>query len=283
MLKIKDWAKLLRISQWYKNVVIFISIIFSFNLLNLNLLILTIFGFIALCLISSSAYIINDLADIEKDKHHPEKKKRPLPSGKIKKTSAFTIAITLFLISTIISAFLSLIFLACVLALFILSLTYTAHIRNKAYLDLLLISINFVIRAVSGNFIINSEISYWVILCTFFISTFLVSSKRLTELNLKNIKEYRPSYSKNDKSVLEFLIIMSVTCVFVFFAIYCILNNVEKLLISIPIALYIVIMFLREIYLNPKNIRNPEKFIFKEKILISITLWLMIILWSFYT
>ena len=83
-MKIIDFVELLRLKQWYKNIVVFIPIIFAFQLFDLNFLFLTLLGFIALCLISSSYYIINDLKDVQEDKIHPEKRLRPLASRKIR-------------------------------------------------------------------------------------------------------------------------------------------------------------------------------------------------------
>ena len=164
------FLKLLRVEQWYKNLVIFIPLIFSFNLFNLNLFILSFFGFISLCFISSSYYIINDIKDIEKDKYHPEKKNRPLASGKINKPFALLISVILFVDAILIAYSLSLYFLGAVLVLFMFSQAYNFGLRNIIFLDIILISTNFVIRAISGIFIIDTPVSYWVILTTFLIS-----------------------------------------------------------------------------------------------------------------
>ena len=84
MLNLLDYFKLFRVNQWYKNIVIFIPLFFSLQLFNKDLFLNTLIGFFSLCFISSSGYIINDFSDIKKDKHHPEKKNRPLVSKKIK-------------------------------------------------------------------------------------------------------------------------------------------------------------------------------------------------------
>jgi len=282
MFNFKDYFKLLRVEQWYKNIVIFIPIIFALKLLSFKFLLLTILGFIALCLVSSSSYIINDLLDINKDKHHPEKKKRPIVSGKVNFLSAIIISIFLFVASLFMAYFLSLYFLLSIMALFIFSQIYNFYVRNVAFLDVILISVNFVIRATSGTFIIESPVSSWVILCTFFISIFLVSSKRSLEVTLKHHKEYRPNFSESDERVLVFLSILSITCVFVFFSIYSVLKNAPQILLTLPVALYITVKFYHAIYLDPEKIRNPEKFIFDKKIFLSLLLWGLILLITLY-
>ncbi|MBU0894631.1 MAG: UbiA prenyltransferase family protein [Nanoarchaeota archaeon] len=282
MLQIKDSLRLLRVEQWYKNLIIFISLIFSLNLFNKEFFFLTILGFISLCFISSSYYIINDLLDIKKDQNHPEKNTRPIASGKIKKNPAIITSVVLFVLSLLIASFLGGLFLYSILLLFILSQIYNLDIRNIPYLDIIFISLNFVIRAVSGTFIIKSPVSIWVILITFFLSIFLVSSKRSLEIMMKGIKKYRPNFTSSDKKILEILSIISIACVFVFFSIYSVLNFKPTLLLSVPIALYIVIMFFQNLYNSPEKIRNPEKFIFDKKIILALLFWLIIIIFSFY-
>lgn len=279
---LKDLFRLLRVEQWYKNAVVFIPLIFSFNLFNLSLLLLTLAGFVALCLTSSSYYIINDLHDIEKDKNHPEKKNRPIASGRISKSLAILVSILSICLGVFIAAILSVKFLAFVVLLFLVAMLYTFHLRNVAFADILTISVNFVIRTVSGIFIVKVPISYWVILCIFFMAMFLVSMKRSSEINLSQIGRYRPNFSKADKEVLNFLATISIACVFIFFSVYSILFERPALLLSIPPALYIAILFFHNLYASPEKVRNPEKFIFDKKTLPVFLLWLIILVTTFY-
>ncbi len=282
MFKIKDFLKLIRIKQWYKNAVIFIPIIFSLNLFDIGFFFLTLLGFFSLCFVSSSGYILNDILDMGKDRYHPEKKNRPLVSKKIKIPTALMTSIILLNLSLIIAYSISLSFLFAVSILFLFLQIYNFFIRKRIFLDLIFISINFVIRAISGVFITNRPVSPWVILSAFFVSLFLVSGKRSAELSLKNVKKYRPNFKDSDKTVLEFLSVMSVTCVFIFFSIYSILFERQLILFSLPVVLYITLLFFRDLHENPKKIRNPEKFIFDKKILASIFLWIIMVLVALY-
>ena len=146
IMHLRDFLKLLRVEQWYKNVVIFIPIIFSFNLFNPGLFFLTILGLVSLCFISSSYYIINDIVDLEKDKNHPEKKNRPLASGRINIFLGLFISLVFLNLSLVLAYFLSPFFLLAVLSLFVVSNFYNFYIRNIAFLDIIFISVNFVIR-----------------------------------------------------------------------------------------------------------------------------------------
>jgi len=218
------------------------------------------------------------VADFKKDKYHPEKKKRPIASEKISRFEAITISIALFAISLTLASLLSVYFLYSVLALFVLSQLYNFYFREIAFLDIIIISINFVIRAVSGAFILNEKISYWVILLTFFISVFLVSGKRELEVKIKDIKRYRSCFDESDIDTLSALSSISIAVTIVFFSIYSILYQREGLLLSLPIALYIMISYIHYKKIKPEEIRNPENFVFDKKILLSILLWAIIVI-----
>ncbi|MHC1632103.1 MAG: UbiA family prenyltransferase [Methanotrichaceae archaeon] len=85
---LKDIIISMRPWQWYKNLILFVGITFSLNLLNFQMWFTAISAFVIFCMLSGSEYIINDILDIEKDKKHPTKRKRPIASGKLKKSHA---------------------------------------------------------------------------------------------------------------------------------------------------------------------------------------------------
>jgi len=126
-----DTIKLIRANQWYKNLVIFLSLIFGKELFNLFAFQQTIIGFLALCLISSSNYIINDIIDIKKDRNNPEKKNRPLASGSIKIWQALIIFLFLLLLGLYISFSLSKIFFIFVLTLLTFTQLYSFILKNE--------------------------------------------------------------------------------------------------------------------------------------------------------
>ena len=105
------YARLLRVEQWYKNLVIFLAIFFSGQFLNLDLLIPTVLGYLVFCLTSSSAYIINDIRDVEKDRDHPEKKTRPIAAGEIPINTAAIISLLVLSLALVVGFLLSKAFL----------------------------------------------------------------------------------------------------------------------------------------------------------------------------
>lgn len=262
--------RLLRANQWYKNTIIFLAIVFSNNLFNISLLNLTMLGFISLCLISSTNYIINDIIDINKDKKHPEKRLRPIPSGKIKVYQAIIIAIILFLISIILSFYLSINFFFAVLSLFILSTLYTFILKKMPLLDILTIAVNFVIRAVAGALLINVWISPFLVLTPFLFSLFLSTGKRYSDTIL--LKK-RTIYTKN---TLKFFINLFLITLLITFTIYCLLVN-PLLLITLPIVLFALLRYQKLIFSASRIARHPE-LIFKDlKLLLSILLFITLV------
>ncbi len=280
--KIKDIFDLLRVGQWYKNLMVFLPLIFSLNLFTVKLFIVNLLGFFALSFMSSSYYIINDLKDIEKDRHHPEKCKRPIVSGRIPKIVAIVICFLLFVDSLALSFYLSPEFSFFVLLLFVSSQLYNFFLREIAFFDIIIISTNFIIRTISGIFLLNIKLSPWLILCAFFISIFLVSGKRIAETEIKELKEYRKSLLKEHKHTLNLMATISIAAVIIFFSIYSILSSQILLLITLPISFYLILLYFNGVYHHPEKIRNPEKFIFDKKIIISLIFWLILVIIALY-
>jgi len=176
---IKHFVKLMRPKQWSKNLVIFLPLIFAQQLFIPVSLWKTVIGFFALSLISSTNYILNDIIDKERDKQNPEKRSRPIASGKVRIWEAIILAIILAIVSVYLSYSLSTVFLGLVLLLFISTQLYTFWLKKEPFADILTISVNFVIRTISGAFVITKgllpyvDISPWLILTPFFIALFL--------------------------------------------------------------------------------------------------------------
>ncbi len=168
----------LRPKQWIKNLSIFAAIIFSQNLHDFNLLLITCWAVLIFCLLSGSIYLINDVFDREKDRQHPLKRKRPIPSGRLSPRTAITTSIVLSLFCLLSSFYLRLEFGLVALAYFVLSALYSWQLKHIVILDVMVIAIGFVLRVVSGAVVINVEISSWLLICTILLALFMALSKR---------------------------------------------------------------------------------------------------------
>lgn len=270
--------QLIRVRQWYKNLVVFLAIFFSSNLFNVPLLYKTFLAFLSLCFISSVGYIINDLVDMKKDKLHPEKKLRPLANGSISKLSAVIIALILLITGFYIALLLSIHFLYSVIGLLALTLIYSFFLKNFLFADVLAISTLFVIRAISGAYAINVVISPWLILVPFFLALFLSVGKRHADLILLNNKasETREVLKQYNHRLTNSLMTISTTLLIISFALYSFLSKHNNLLYTLPVALFVIFRFYYLISKGSTIARHPEKVIKDSQMIIGMILWLVI-------
>ena len=272
--------KILRIKQWYKNIVIFLPLVFSLSLLNLDSLSLTIVGFVALCLASSALYIRNDILDVESDKHHPIKKFRPLASGQTSKKNAYIVFVLLLSSSLIIAAITSWQLVIVLIFLFVNTTVYSHWLKKFVYVDLLSISLNFVIRVLAGLVLLPPEffgiISPWLIFGVFLVAFFLGLMKRKSEIII--LKEtailHRKSFSRYSIRNLNYSLIIVSILVILTYSVYSITNdptNDNRLIYTIPI---VAIIIFRQYYLSEKNISAKK---FSEVINDNVTILLVIL------
>ena len=177
--------KTMRPRQWTKNVFIFAALVFDKQLFDVDSFLRTLAGFALFCLISSSVYIFNDLADVEADRQHPEKKNRPIASGKLPVSAAWAAGIVLVIITFVLAWLLSPGFELVIMAYFVINLAYSKWLKHIAILDVLIISLGFVLRVGAGVTLIDVErFSPWLYIVMFLLSLFLGFGKRRAELAL---------------------------------------------------------------------------------------------------
>ena len=177
--------KTMRPRQWTKNVFVFAALVFDKQLLNADSFLRTLAGFALFCLISSSVYIFNDISDVEADRQHPEKKNRPIPSGKLPISVAWVAGVVLVITTFAISYFLAPGFEAVVIMYFLLNMAYTKWLKHIPILDVLVIAAGFVLRVHAGVTLISVErFSPWLYVVMTLLSLFLGFGKRRAEIAL---------------------------------------------------------------------------------------------------
>ncbi|MCJ7554050.1 MAG: decaprenyl-phosphate phosphoribosyltransferase [Ignavibacteriaceae bacterium] len=194
----KTYYKLFRISQWIKNFFVFVPLLFSLHLFQGNYFITTFRAFITFCLASSFVYIINDIIDIEADLAHPEKKNRPIASGKVSVKLALIIAALLIVPIVLLMFTFNATFNIAVIGFLTLNMFYSFSFKHIVILDVFSIAAGFSLRVLGGAFAIDVEISSWLILTTMFISLFLGVMKRHSELSIAAEND-----SSNTRKVLQ--------------------------------------------------------------------------------
>ena len=276
MTKPSNYLKLVRIKQWYKNLVVFLPLIFSLSLLNLDSLSLTIVGFITLGLASGALYIRNDILDIESDKLHPVKKLRPLASGKISKKNAYIIFVLLLSSSLIIAAIVNWQLVIVLIFLIVNTTVYSQWLKKFAFVDLLSVSLNFIIRVFFGMILLDVPISPWLVFGVFLVAFFLGLMKRKSEIII--LKEtailHRKAFSVYSIRNLNYSLIIVSILVILTYSVYSINNdptNDNRLIYTIPI---VVLIIFRQYYLSEKNISVKK---FSEVINDNVTIFLVIL------
>lgn len=287
--KIKSYLKLIRVHQYYKSIVIFLGPFFggkllsSSTIINFTYILPLIIGFFLLGMVSSINYIINDLMDIEKDRLHPKKKERPLPSGKVSKIEAYFIIILLIIAICaglfIINLFSSDSSIAKLVGLMLLGVfingnIYNYKLKSKAYLDIIALSLMYIWRTWAGCIIAdNLYFSPWLFTLVFLFALFLAINKRIADLIImgEDAHEHKEIYKVYTKESLENLLNMVTISLFIIYTLYCIIRpitpqagaNLEQnnvlLMFSVPVAIY---ELLRYLYIAKKD---PEIAIATEK------------------
>ena len=271
------YVQLLRVPQWYKNLVVFLAIFFSGNILNESLFFTTILAFFSLCFISSAGYIINDIIDRKSDQLHPENKHRPLAAGVISLPLALGMVVILLGIGGWLGATINLLFFYILIALFGVILLYTFLLKNIIIADVLTISLLFVLRALAGAIAIRVTISPWLVLVPFFLALFLAIGKRHSELLLlkekasstrKVLQEYTLPLTNSLMGISTSLLVIS-------YALYSFLSPFNNLLYTLPFALYVIFRYYILITSGSLISRHPEKIVKDLPSVIGIFIWII--------
>jgi len=271
----------MRMSHWIKNLFIFAALIFSANLFNKTDLLLTLEGFFVFSLSASAVYLCNDIFDRTKDQLHPLKSKRPLPSGQLSVTSAATAAIILSAVGLVWAFVLSLWFGATVAVYIVINLWYTMQLKSIVILDVMTITLGFVLRVVGGALIINVPTSEWLIICTILLSLFLGFSKRRHEISLleNQATTHRSVLQHYSLYFLDQMIGIVTATTVMSYALYTISEETVRkfgtshLIYTVPFVLYGIFRYLYLIHKKEEG-GNPTKLALTDKpLLLNIILW----------
>ncbi len=296
--KIRSISHLLRLRQYYKNVLIFVSVFFSRRIFEPSLYFPLFLGFVLLCCASSFNYIINDIIDVEHDKKHQEKmKKKPLASGEL--PMYFAVLLLIIVVGVMVFSVIFLIpnisFIIMLVLVILTGQFYNHFFKNYAFIDILVLSTGYLWRALSGVVIIDDSISAWLFLAIFEIAMFLSIAKRkgdLLYLGEDKAVEHKKVYDQYSLKLLDQFHVLIAGSLFMTYSLYLILTfyPVEAPIIlqeyivifTIPISLYIIMRFMYLTSSKPELARRTEKALFDKGILISGFLLFLILFSSFY-
>ncbi|HWV25448.1 MAG TPA: decaprenyl-phosphate phosphoribosyltransferase [Thermomicrobiales bacterium] len=273
------WFRLLRPTQWSKNTVVLAALVFGqvweepFNILR------AVVAMIAFCLISSAGYILNDWVDIESDRHHPIKRRRPLASGAISVPHAAGLGAVLLIVSLSISFAVSPWLMLVIAAYGALMTCYSLWLKHVVIIDVFVISIGFLLRAFAGGVAVGVRISPWLMLCTVLLALFLGFCKRRNEIMTleRNATLHRRSLSGYSSQILDIFIPLAASSTLLAYSVYSFTaESVPRngaMMITIPLVGFAIFRYLYLVYGRALG-GAPEVLLFRDRpLLASIVLW----------
>jgi len=281
--------KTMRPRQWTKNVFVFAALVFDKQLLNPKSFLHTLAGFGLFCLISSSVYIFNDLADVEADRQHPEKKNRPIAAGKLPVSVAWVAGILLVILTLAASYFLVPKFAAVVLVYFILNMAYSKWLKHVPILDVLIIAAGFALRVHAGVTLIHVQrFSPWLYILMTLLALFLGFGKRRAELALltDDAGSHRKVLEGYTLALLDqYIIIVSGTTIIAYSLYTFSAPNVpdnHTMMLTIPFVIYAIFRYLYLIEVKHAG-GTPEEILLSDRpFQIAMILWGLAVLAVFY-
>ncbi len=247
----------LRPRQWTKNLLLFAGVIFSQQADRPDLLLRAAVGFIAFSLLAGLVYLLNDLKDLGLDRLHPRKRGRPLASGRLSAAAAWGEAAVLVVAVALLATWLGAPFAIVAAAYLVMNLAYDLALRDHVLLDVFVIALGFVLRAIAGVELLrpvspDTALSPWLLVCTFFGALFLALAKRRRELANagEDAGARRPVLRLYTPPLLEGLVLVSAAASIMGYALYTIWPatvakfHTEALLYTVPFVTYGIFRYL---------------------------------------
>ncbi len=269
----------LRPLQWTKNLLVFAALIFTRSVFELGPLVQSLMAFIALCAVSSAMYLVNDVLDAEQDRVHPTKRFRPIASGELQPALAIQLAGVLIL-AGLGAAFVVRPELAGIVLAYVLVMAgYNAGLKHYVILDVIIISLGFVIRAAAGAVAISVPISPWLYICTLMLALLVGFGKRRHEL--MTLQEIAGAHRQNLESysigMLDQVIGVSAAATILAYSVYTFeaptLPQNHAMMLTIPIVIYAVLRYLYLLYIRKLG-GSPEVLLVRDRpLLASLLLW----------
>jgi len=277
----------IRPRQWLKNGLLFSGLALNAYVKYPELWAAATAGFVVFCLLSGSVYLVNDLLDVEQDRHHPKKKKRPIAAGEISIAQAKLYALVLVTVAWSAAWWLGPAFFACAVAYWLLVLSYSLVFKHVALLDVLSLAAGFVLRAVAGIYVLREAcaalglplpMTPWFFLCTGFLALFIALCKRRSELAQlgDGSANTRAVLKQYPLQLLDQLIAVSATCAIVTYSLYCAMDPFKTpLLWTLPCVIFGIGRYLLHVYRDNEG-GAPETVVLGDRALIAnVAVWLV--------
>ncbi|WP_275296710.1 decaprenyl-phosphate phosphoribosyltransferase [Brevibacillus choshinensis] len=266
----------LRPRQWTKCLLVFAAPVFAEKFHDPVAIGKAVIAFFCFALTASTVYIVNDIMDVEKDRLHPEKSKRPIASGALRIRTAILFGIFLLIFSLSISYFITPLFSGILITYLIVNLFYCAWLKHVVIIDVMVIASGFVLRGISGAVVVGVGITSWFILCTMLLALFLALSKRRHEFERLNgdKEKQRKVLEHYSIAFLDQLISIVTSATIMTYSLYTANTGPNAYMMwTIPFVIYGIFRYLYLVHMKQGG-GSPEKSLLEDKhILLTVILF----------
>lgn len=281
----KQYLKLIRVKHWLKNGLVFLPLFFSMNLCNIQYLSLCFLAFVIFSLSSSVVYVLNDMADVEKDKLHPIKKNRPLASGAISMAQAKIVIVILCILIAFMMGLLywhdpNFFIILIPIVYIILNLLYSKWLKHISIIDVVILVSGFVLRVMYGGVVVDVVVSKYLYLMIIFGSFYLGFGKRRNEM-IKNGKKSRKVLEAYNQAFLDKNMYVCLALAIVSYSLWCVdpmtiaRTGHDYLFWTIPILM--VILQLYSLNIEGSSHGDPIEVVLSDKrLLVVIVLYIFV-------
>jgi 4-hydroxybenzoate polyprenyltransferase len=285
----------LRPKQWTKNLLVFAGLLFSLQFGEPALVLRAAGGFLAFCLLSGTVYLLNDLMDAEADKLHPKKRLRPIPSGRLPRAAALAALPPIVVAVAALSWWLGRPFAAVAGIYLAMNLAYSFGLKRQVILDVFIIALGFVLRAIAGVELLrplspSTEISPWLLVCTFFGALFLALAKRRRELANAghDASSQRKVLQQYSAEMLDGMLLISAATSLMSYALYTIWPatvakfQTQSLLYTVPFVAYGIFRYLFLVRVSETS-EDPSQVLLSDRPLgITLLAYLAVVVFILY-
>ena len=246
--KLTAVIRLLRPKQWTKNLLVFAALIFAEEYGDRGQVLLAVWAFAALCLVSSAIYSVNDVLDAEADRSHPAKRKRPIAAGELSPGAGLATMAVCLVGGTLVGAYVGPQFLFGLYGYVLLQVLYNLGLKRAPVIDVMVISAGFVLRAALGAVAIDAYISGWLLFCTGALALLLATAKRRNEFHLEGRGESRVALKGYSAASIDSMVVFSAGIATIAYGIYAIESETAqanpKLILTVPFVLFGILRYM---------------------------------------
>jgi 4-hydroxybenzoate polyprenyltransferase len=280
----------MRPKQWIKNFIVFAPVAFAQKLFDPAMFLVSLAAFASFCLASSGVYLLNDVTDREADRHHPEKKERPIASGRLAAETALAAMVALFAVSFAGAYLIKPLVLVIVAGYVALNITYSFALKRIVIIDAFSIAFGFILRMLAGGEALRRIdptilISTWIILCTLLGSLFLAFCKRRQELGLEErAADHRASLNHYGTQFLDQMISISCAATVMAYALWTMWPETvtkfgtRRLFWTVPFVCYGIFRYLYIVHQKNEGGSPSKVFLTDRPLQINILLWIVTVI-----